>query len=441
MKSGKSTVDDVVLALAELARGSAQPATAAQLDYGLRSVSVRMVRRQARRRLLFRSSLAFASVAVCLSLGWGAVSKLRGRASPPAQAALAYQVEGGSVADGGYLRESGAAGMKLTFTEGTKLILMPGARGRLRTVDSRGAHLAIEQGSASFDVTPRPGARWLVDVGPFVVTVKGTVFSLSWDAVAERFELVLRHGQVSVAGPVNGGEIILRTGERLVVNLPKAETVISEQMGDDAWPSPGTATPADTEHAPPEGPSPPKSASPSPSGRAAVASVSPKSAQLSQTDGQNRWGAAMAAGRWDDILREAERLGVQRTLEGASSEDLFAVADAARYRRRSGLAREALLAERRRFPGSARALDAAFLLGRMEETADQTPNKALQWYEEYLSLAPEGTYASEALGRKMIVTRDREGPARVRPIAEEYLRRFPHGAYAGAAQALLRHGQ
>jgi hypothetical protein len=267
------------------------------------------------------------------------------------------------------------------------------------------------------------------------------VFSLSWDAVAERFELVLRHGQVSVAGPVSGGEIILRTGERLVVNLPKAETIISEQMGEDAWPSPGTATPAGTEHAPLERPSPPKSASPAPSSRAAVASVSPKSAQLSQTDGQNRWGAAMAAGRWDDILRETERLGVQRTLEGASSEDLFAVADAARYRRRSGLAREALLAERRRFPGSARALDAAFLLGRMEETADQTPNKALQWYEEYLSLAPEGTYASEALGRKMIVTRDREGPARVRPIAEEYLRRFPHGAYAGAAQALLRHGQ
>jgi hypothetical protein len=438
MKSDKSTVADVVLALADLARRSVEPPAPAELDLGLRSVSLRMARRQARRRVLFRSSLAFASVAVCVSLAWGTVSIVRGRAASPVPVALAYHVEGGSVADGGYLRESGAAGMKLLFTEGTKLNLMPGARGRLRTVDSRGAHLAIEQGSASFEVTPRPGARWLVDVGPFVVTVKGTVFSLSWDAVTERFELVLRHGEVSVAGPVSGGEIILRTGQRLVVNLPKAETIISEQIGEDAWPSPGMAPPAGAEHAPLERPSSPHAASPS--GRMAVASVSSKPAQLPQSDGQNRWAAAMAAGRWDDILGEAERLGVTRALEGASSEDLFALADAARYRRRSGLAREALLAERRRFPGSVRALDATFLLGRMEETTDRPTGKALRWYEEYLSLAPEGTYASEALGRKMIVTRDREGAARVRPIAEEYLRRFPRGAYAGAAQALLRHG-
>jgi hypothetical protein len=378
---------------------------------------------------------------MCLSLAWGAVSIFRARASSRAQVALAYQVEGGSVADGGYLRESGAAGMTLVFTEGTKLSLMPGARGRLRTVDSQGAHLAIEQGSASFEVTPRPGARWLVDVGPFVVTVKGTVFSISWDAVAERFELVLRHGQVSVAGPVTGGEIILRTGQRLVVNLPKAETIISEQRGDDAWPSPGAPTPAGAEHAPLERPASPRAASPAPSGRAAVASVSSRSSQPSQVDGQSRWAAAMAAGRWDEILGEAERLGVSRALEGASSDDLFALADAARYRRRSGLAREALQAERRRFPGSARALDDTFLLGRMEENTDRSTGKALQLYEEYLSLAPAGTYASEALGRKMMVTRDREGIARVQPIAEEYLRRFPRGTYAGAAKALLRHGQ
>jgi TolA-binding protein len=148
----------------------------------------------------------------------------------------------------------------------------------------------------------------------------------------------------------------------------------------------------------------------------------------------------VAAGHWDDLLAQVDRTGIAPALENASSEDLLALADAARYRRRNGLAREALLAERRRFPGSARALDAAFLLGRLAETTEAL-STALPWYDEYLRRAPAGTYASEALGRKMIATERLEGTASAQTIASEYLLRFPHGAYAGSARALLRHGQ
>jgi len=128
---------------------------------------------------------------------------------------------------------------------------------------------------------------------------------------------------------------------------------------------------------------------------------------------------------------------VKATLESASSDDLLALADAARYRRRTDLARDALLAERRRFPGSPHALDAAFLLGRVEEASDQGLARAIQWYDEYLMRAPTGTYASEALGRKMTLTGKVGGTSRARPIAEEYLRRFPAGTYAGPARAIV----
>jgi TolA-binding protein len=146
----------------------------------------------------------------------------------------------------------------------------------------------------------------------------------------------------------------------------------------------------------------------------------------------------VASGKWDRILADVERIGVSATLENASSEELFALADAARYRSRNGLAQEALLAERRRFPGSSRALDAAFLLGRLEESREHGADKALKWYDEYLARAPAGTYASEALGRKMMVTSRTEGAARAQHIAKEYLRRFPTGTYAGPARALRR---
>jgi hypothetical protein len=129
---------------------------------------------------------------------------------------------------------------------------------------------------------------------------------------------------------------------------------------------------------------------------------------------------------------------VKATLEKASSDDLLALADAARYRRRMELAREALLAERRRFPDSPRSLDAAFLLGRVEEASDRGLAHAVKWYDEYLTRAPAGTYASEALGRKMTLMSKLEGSSGARPVAEEYLRRFPSGTYAGPARAFLR---
>ena len=71
----------------------------------------------------------------------------------------------------------------------------------------------------------------------------------------------------------------------------------------------------------------------------------------------------------------------------------------------------------------------------VEEASDHA--RAIQWYDEYLMRAPTGTYASEALGRKMTLTNKLGGTSRARPIAEEYLRRFPAGTYAGPARAIV----
>jgi hypothetical protein len=149
------------------------------------------------------------------------------------------------------------------------------------------------------------------------------------------------------------------------------------------------------------------------------------------------WADAVAAGNWDRILDDVDQAGVKRTLAHASSEELLDLADAARYRRRAGLAKAALLAERARFPGSAPAVDAAFLLGRLAEQTHGSASEAVRWYDSYLDAAPTGTYASEALGRKMMVTKQWKGAAEAELLARDYLRRFPAGPYAGAARALL----
>ena len=427
--SGTSKATRALTGLTDLAHDSVMPPVPARLDQGLQTLSLRLAAGKARRTALLRWSLVGAmATASVLGIVWFS----RGRLPAPVPPALAYQIEGGTIVDGGYLRESGRSGIKLFFAEGTEFVLMPGTRGRLRTVDHSGARIAIEHGAASFQVTPRNDGKWLVEVGPFLVTVKGTVFTVSWDAARERFELKLRHGHVTVSGPISGGDIALRTGQQLVVNLSTNESVITEQKTEETWDESAVGPAARAANLPKARPA---AASERPAGKAttgASLSVAPK------VEGEHGWAESLAAGNLERILADAERAGVRSTLETASSEDLFALADAARYRRRMNLARDALLAERRRFPGSTRTLDAVFLLGRVEESSEHRLAQAIHWYDEYLARAPAGTYAAEALGRKLTLTSKLDGNAQARPIAEEYLRRFPNGSYAGSARALRR---
>jgi hypothetical protein len=424
--------------LSEQARDALGTPTPAQLEEGLEALWTGVTRTRRRRRALIWRPLVGAMVAATIGAifvtGWPVRTILSWRRSPP----LEYQVEGGTVVEGGYLRDASGKGLKLTFTGGTEIRLASGTRGRLRSVDSTGARIGIEHGSASFDVAPHSGRSWLVDVGPFLVTVKGTQFTVSWDVASERFELRLDRGRVIVAGPMSSGEIPLEAGHRLVVDLPRGETLISELK---AGEPPGESPPRSTRALAPEARATPAdvrraAALPKQAGRDGLGAPPSRGAGK---EGARDWGLALASGHLDEILNEVDRAGTKATVETASIDDLFALADAARYRRRNSLAREALLSARRRFPSSARTVDADYLLGRVEEESERGTSAALHFYDEYLVRAPHGTYAAEVLGRKMILTKKLNGPEVAAPIAEEYLRRFPNGTYVGSARALA-HG-
>jgi hypothetical protein len=418
--------------LTQLGRDAAKAHSPAELDQGLILVRARFARGQARRRTRRRLALLGAASAACLVLALEVASFVHRRALPTEPPVAVSRIEDGTELEGGYLSQAGSAGVKVLFSEGSTFALAAGTRGRLRSVTDSGAHLAIEHGSASLSITQSRTHRWLVEAGPFLVAVKGTVFTVSWDPASERFELRLRHGRVVVSGPVVNGGISLEAGQRLVVSLPRAETVITAEPSDDAV---GAAA---VTAGPPLMPAPGRSTA---GGRPAAKAAAPVSAPAAKGARARQWAADLAAGHWDRILADVDRDGVDATLETAGSEDLFALADAARYRRRGDLSRAALLAERRRFPHAARSLDALFLLGRAEELREHGAEKqAIAWYDDYLAEAPRGTYAAEALGRKMILTNELGDPERARPIAREYLRRFPTGGYAGAARALAGAG-
>ena len=147
------------------------------------------------------------------------------------------------------------------------------------------------------------------------------------------------------------------------------------------------------------------------------------------------WPARVAAGDFRGVVADAQARGVDASLHGAPLADLGALADAARYAGDNDLARRALLAERSRFPASAEAHAAAFLLGRLADSGGGAPGAAVGWYDAYLAEAPYGAFAAEALGRKLAALRRAHDPA-ARAVAAEYLQRYPKGPYAASAREL-----
>jgi TolA-binding protein len=219
----------------------------------------------------------------------------------------------------------------------------------------------------------------------------------------------MESGVVSVTGPVSGGEIVLRAGQKLAIGLR------------DQPPAPTAGSPPARDEPPP-----PPSTQPPPAG-GSVGHWSPE-----------RWGTRLAEGRADLIVADARRIGLARVLDKSSSEELAALANAARYQHDDALARRVLLTQRRRFPRSSRASEASFLLGRLDDESGGDIGAALGWYDRYLAEAPGGAYVSEALGRKMMALQRSKRHEQAAGIAADYLRRFPAGTYAHAARALVR---
>ena len=338
---------------------------------------------------------------------------------------LSYSLEGAQVSDHGIIEPGPAAEAKLHFSDGTELSLSSGAKAVVRHVDDRGARVALTQGVAHVDVLHRAQSRWVFDAGPFVIAVTGTAFTFGWIDAEQRLDVRMERGSVEVQGPLTEGSLTIRAGQHLTVRVRERETVIRDADAEAAAPGPTLPNPPPVETT---GALAPEVTGP---GRPPV--TSRDTAECKATS--SNWAALLARGNSTSVLQQAERHGIDCCLTTSSSSDLVALADAARYARRDDLARRALLAQRRRFVGSAAAKDAAFLLGQLEETGGRTAS-ALEWFDTYLSENPRGDYASQALGRTMILVQRTRGDEAARPFASQYRARFPDGEYAAAARAL-----
>jgi ferric-dicitrate binding protein FerR (iron transport regulator) len=391
-----------------------------QVSAGSVPVPVQILRasraRDARRRHVRRGFGAGVALAAAGFVAWTAATR------PPAT--LSYTVDGAAPPAGGYVRSSPGHEPEIAFSDGTNIRVLPGARARVLDVSTRGARLLLEGGRAHVHVAHRPGADWQVQASTFIVHVHGTAFFVEWNPAESRLDLQMESGVVSVDGPRSGDTVTVRGGESLSVRLDGSRMVATMQPALAARARAVPGSPAVS--APGEAPSPLDSVSPMGVPRPAPSAAAPPA----------RWPERLADGDAGGILADAQRRGIASVLADASSEDLAALADAARFRKQDGLARRVMLAQRRRFAGTLRAEEASFLLGRLADGPGGRASEARAWYDRYLREAPSGAYAAEAMGRMMLVMEREQRTDQARAVAAAYLRRFPQGVYARAARAL-----
>jgi hypothetical protein len=330
--------------------------------------------------------------------------------------AITFQVAGGTVAKDG--RIVGAEATRIHFSDGSEATLARGAEARVEKLTEHGAAVVLKRGSMRMHVAKRPQAAWTVAAGPYDVRVTGTAFDVSWSAQEQAFDLRMQSGAVVVTGPLALSGIGLKAGQHLFGGVAEGRLTVEGNDTPSAEPARTVAAqePSTQRKAPMPEPAP---------------AASPPVARGSTEP--HAWTKQVAQGHFTAVLEDAEQRGLDRILSSGSLEELAALADAARYAGRSAVAKRVLLAERQRFASSGPARDAAFFLGRI---AEDSGGGAVEWYERYVQESPRGPYASQAFGRKMMLLYKQRGAAAAKPVAAEYLSRFPNGPYAAAARKL-----
>ena len=109
------------------------------------------------------------------------------------------------------------------FSEGSSIVLERGGRLRVLALESNGARVLVEKGSADVAIAHRrsPG-KWRFEAGPVTVQVTGTRFRVDWNPEDRSFGIDLKEGSVIVGGDCLAGPRRVQRGDSLRLSCAPA---------------------------------------------------------------------------------------------------------------------------------------------------------------------------------------------------------------------------
>ena len=332
-----------------------------------------------------------------------------------ADSRLSFELRGGHAQGGVIEAERGEATVALS--DGSSILAENRTKFSVDVVGRNAALTRLVTGKLHVRVAHNDDTSYRFIAGPYEIRVVGTEFDLAWEPLGGGLLLAMSKGEVRLVEP--GGKLrTLKAGDTLrLPGLAQAVTQRQAVTQTQAAAAPAAAVPT----------------------AAATLDVdAPVSPRAAHEQAAPSWDALVAKGQFADVVREAETLGIDLVTERRGPSDLKALGQAARYVGKRALSLRAFSALRERNRGSDSARQAAFFLARLQEEQGNQA-EALRWLGIYVAEAPRGVYAAEAYGRRLNLTERLRGPAAAAPLAREYLERFPQGAYAQTARALVEH--
>jgi TolA-binding protein len=319
---------------------------------------------------------------------------------------------------GDLIEANAAVPTAVRFSEGSSIVLERGGRLRVLSLESNGARVLVEKGAADVAIAHRRGpGKWRFEAGPVTVNVTGTRFRVDWNPEDGSFGLDLKEGSVIVGGDCLPTPRKVQRGDNMRITCGVAAANKLAKADHPAAP----VTAVETKAAPV---------------RAPVVVARHEARDMHAAEDAD-WRALVAAGRYAEAVQAAERAGWSRICRTANAVELLALADAARLSDQTPRAVEALLALRKRFPGSTSAATGAFSLGRLAFEKRGAYAEAARWFATYLDEQPRGPLMGDAVGRLMEARHRAGDQTAARRDAERYLQRFPEGPYAGTARVIL----
>jgi hypothetical protein len=314
---------------------------------------------------------------------------------------------------GAFIEPSGQA-EPLRFSDGSEIVVSPRSRLEVARVSSEAVDVRLDRGRFEARIRSAGRTRWTFLSGPLEVVVTGTELAVGWDPTARRFTLEVSHGSVRVRVLNTGSEQSVAAGQRYELDCnetPAACGAASAAASNE--PSGGGPGPKPSAHL--------DKAPPAPASAAPVASAP-------------SWSSLAARGKYKQALAAIDDFDA--ACRSAGPDDLWRLANVARFGGSPAKASFALSELRARHKGHPRAGDAAFELGRMAFDGRRSYAAAARWFEAYLAERPGGSFAQEASGRLIECYRGMGAQARAKALAERYLKMYPAGPHADLARSL-----
>ncbi len=338
--------------------------------------------------------------------------------------------------EGSWLESTTGEKLAVRFEGGSRMDLSNETAARVVESTTEEVRVDLGNGKLAAKIQGNGRTKWTVGAGPYQIAVMGTSFSVLWNEDGAALDVAVSDGIVMVSGAgLNNPGVRLTAGERLQVD--KNRVIVSTD--------PPQPVPTDEEETPLSEPD--IAAQDAPDREVDVLGEVSESAADTNSGRRNTKRAKSETTAWKDLydqkdyagaIAAAERGGLDELLRSLDREDLWKLANAARYARRGEKSVEVLERIRTRFKGTRRAQAATFLLGRVSLELRRDPAGARNWFQTYLDENPIGPLSEEALGRLVDACEKTGDKKAARRHASRYLSRYPDGLFAELARSALK---